>query len=206
MRLRRRRDAALGVDDEVQPQSAGTAAEGSSGDPTMAQEEEGGQPKEEEEPTDILDRLRREDRVSLTPEQMLGRQTRVRRACRAAAASAAANAAIFASSTGCTAMASPTAAAAAEGESILDRLRCEQSPELAWSSSTAVAPKSRSSTAMTSSTSPTRRRASPSSTGAARAPPHPLRRDRVRDGVGQGVGVGRKVIAGRHSGPGSSIA
>ena len=57
------------ADDEAQPGPAGTAAAGSSGDPTMAQEEEGGQPKEEEEPTDILDRLRREDRVSLTPEQ-----------------------------------------------------------------------------------------------------------------------------------------
>ena len=54
------------ADDEAQPGPAGTAAEGST---TMAQEEEAGQPTEDEEPTDILDRLRREDRVSLTPEQ-----------------------------------------------------------------------------------------------------------------------------------------
>ena len=51
------------ADDEAQNAPAGTAAAGSSGDPTMAQEVEGGQPKEEEEPTDILDRLRREDEV-----------------------------------------------------------------------------------------------------------------------------------------------
>ena len=79
------------ADDEAQPGPAGTAAAGSSGDPTMAQEEEGGQPKEEEEPTDILDRLRREDRVSLTPEQpMLGRRRRSSATPAAAAAAAAA--------------------------------------------------------------------------------------------------------------------
>ena len=114
------------ADDEAQPGPAGTAAEGST---TMAQEEEAGQPSEEEEPTDILDRLRREDRVSLTPEQpMLGRRRR-------SSATPAAPPPPPPPDSGEESILdrlhreqSPTAAAAVEGESILDRLRREQSP------------------------------------------------------------------------------
>ena len=162
------------ADDEAQPAPAGTAAAGSSGDPTMAQEEEGGQPKEEEEPTDILDRLRREDRVSLTPEQpMLGRRRR--------------------SSTPAAPPPppppdgeesildrlrreqSPTAAAAVEGESILDRLHREQSPTAAESESILDR---------------LRREQSPASR---------FRRERSPATADKERCVGRKVTRGRHS-------
>ena len=96
------------ADDEAQPDPAGTAAAGST---TMAQEEEAGQPSEDEEPTEVLDRLRREDRVSLTPEQpMLGRRRR---------------------SSSTPAAPPPPPPPDGEEESILDRLRREQSPTAA---------------------------------------------------------------------------
>ena len=115
------------ADNEAQPDPAGTAAAGST---TMAQEGEAGQPTEEE-PTDILDRLRREDRVSLTPEQpMLGRRRR--------SSSTPAAPPPPPPSDGEESILdrlrreqSPTAAAAVEGESILDRLHREQSPTAA---------------------------------------------------------------------------
>ena len=118
------------ADDEAQPGPAGTAAAGSTGDPTMAQEEAPGQPSEEEEPTDILDRLRREDRVSLTPEQpMLGR--RRRSSTPAAPPPPPPPGGEESILDRLHREQSPTAAAAVEGESILDRLHREQSPTAA---------------------------------------------------------------------------
>ena len=117
------------ADDEAQPGPAGTAAAGSSGDPTMAQEEAPGQPSEEEEPTDILDRLRREDRVSLTPEQpMLGRRRRSSSTPAAPPPPPPPPGGEESILDRLHREQSPTAAAAVEGESILDRLRREQSP------------------------------------------------------------------------------
>ena len=117
------------ADDEAQPGPAGTAAEGST---TMAQEEEAGQPSEEEEPTDILDRLRREDRVSLTPEQpMLGRRRRSSATPAAPPPPPPPDGEEESILDRLHREQSPTAAAAVEGESILDRLRREQSPTAA---------------------------------------------------------------------------
>ena len=120
------------ADDEAQPGPAGTAAAGSTGDPTMAQEEAAGQPTEEEETTDILDRLRREDRVSLTPEQpMLGRRRRSSATPAAPPPPPPPDGEEESILDRLHREQSPTAAAAVEGESILDRLRREQSPTAA---------------------------------------------------------------------------
>ena len=119
------------ADDEAQHAPAGAAAAGSTEDPTMAQEGEAGQPTEDEEPTDILDRLRREDRVSLTPEQpMLGRRRRSS-ATPAAAPPPPPGGEEESILDRLHREQSPTAAATAEEESILDRLHREQSPTAA---------------------------------------------------------------------------